>query len=250
MRDSNGGTWACAILLALSLPAAAGDFEFSAMAGATVPLLSDAGGIVGSAEPDGKTKVSPMVLVGVETPISSFANGPTLVVGGEYGASPGESLDISNPETYRSFSMRAGLSQPLSDKLYFALYVESGFSTRTGTDPAPRDKAPRWVGAGLRFKGHASELTLLLNADQRLSSSADIKAPVAGAPAGVETLAYQPTVSIRGKVPLYEMKDGTLSGGKISLYVSAILGMDWSKRSPNLTGGRHDVVTAGVVMGF
>jgi exoribonuclease-2 len=44
--------------------------------------------------------------------------------------------------------------------------------------------------------------------------------------------------------------DGTLSGGKISLYVSAILGMDWSKRSPTLTGGRHDTVQVGIAIGM
>lgn len=224
-------------------------FEFTIMAGGTVPLLSDSGGLVGS-EAGAKTTVSPFVALTVDAPISSFANGPLLVVGGEFGALPGESLDIEKPESYRSLKMRIGVSQTLSKRLNFGLYAECGFATRISGDTTPRDRAPRWCGGGLRFKGDGSELTVTGNADQRLSSTADLPVTVKpGAVVTTQTLQYQATVEIRGHVPILRKAVGNQEA-KMSVYVNAILGLDWSTRNPALTGGRHDVVTAGVAIGL
>ncbi len=234
----------------LATIATAQSFDYSIMAGGTVPLLSDSGGLVGDSQPNSSTTVSPLVLITVEAPISSFEAGPMLVVAGEFGALPGESLAIDKPESYRSLKLEVGVAQSLSKKLNFGLYARAGFATRLAGDTAPRDRAPRWIGAGLRFKGNASELTVTLNADQRLSSTADLPTTAPSANAGVATLAYQPTVEIRGKVPLYQAESGTLKGGKLSIYVNAVLGMDWSARGTSQTSARHDVVTAGVLVGF
>jgi hypothetical protein len=231
-------------VLAIVAPAAMPQsFDYSIMAGGQVPLLSDSGGLVGS-DPGTSTTVSPFVAVNVDAPISTFAAGPRLVVDGELGALPGESLEISKPESFRSLKMAVAIAQALSPKLNFGLYAHAGFATRLAGDQTPRDKAPRWIGAGLRFKGDASELIVTLNADQRLSSTADVQA----AP-GPPTLAYQATVEIKGHVPILRK---AIAGqeAKMSVYVNAILGLDLSARYASLSGGRHDVVAVGVAVGI
>lgn len=219
-------------------------FDYSIMAGGQVPLLSDSGGLVGSDE-GAKTTLSPFVAINVDAPISTFANGPRLVVAGEFGALPGESLEISKPESFRSLKMEIAVAQTLSPKLNFGLYARAGFATRLAGDNTPRDRAPRWAGVGLRFKGDASELIVTFNADQRLSSTADAKATPAAGP----TLAYQATVEISGHVPILRKAVGAQEA-KMSIYVNAILGLDLSARYASLSGGRHDVVVAGVAIGI
>lgn len=236
------------LALALLAPlASAQGFEFTMAGGTTVPILSDAGGLVGdSGDSEQGVSMDPFILLEVETPISTFKNGPRLVVGAEYGSTPGVTPDISNPETYRSFGMRIGAHQTLSDRLLFGLYAEAGFQTRLGNDPAPLDRAPRYAGVGVRFKGHDSELAVTLNADQRLSSAADHNSVALP----TQALAYQATVAVRGRVPVprLEFKDV-----KISAYVQAVLGLEFAARAgatATARSGRHDMVNVGILVGI
>lgn len=256
MRDERpiefaGAMLRSAVLLAalvfMAPAASAQGFEFTLAGGTNVPILSDAGGLVGdSGDSEQGVKMDPFVLLEVETPISTFVNGPRLVVGAEYGSTPGVTPDIYNPETYRSFGMRVGVHQTLSDRLLFGLYAEAGFTTRLGNSPAPVDRAPRYAGIGVRFKGNDSELAVTLNADQRLSSAADLSA----AALPTQALAYQATVAIRGRVPIpkLEFKDV-----KVSAYIQSVLGLEFAARASataSVRSGRHDMVNVGIMIGM
>jgi hypothetical protein len=90
------------------------------------------------------------------------------VVAFDLGALPGESLELTNPATYRSIAVRGGLTQPLSSRLKFSLYASAGFATRLPGDTEPRDRTVRWASFGIRFVGARGLLEVGGGPDERL----------------------------------------------------------------------------------
>lgn len=229
-----------ALTVALCATVSAQDLKFTALGGGAVNLNLDQ-----SAE----TKVTPFAQLGVEAALAEGAErSPVLHVQVELSALPGETLDLTTPETFRAVNFRLGLEQRLATKLNFSLYGECGFTTRLDGDTAPRDRAPRWCGGGVLFKNRegTARLKVTLNADQRLASAEDT---VEGVP--VLALRYQPTVEVSGRVSLWTAESrGGGATPSLSLVGTAVLGLDLTRRFSQLSAARHDSINVGIAVGI
>ena len=215
-----------------------GGYSFAALFGPTVSMGAST-----------ETAVTPQAFVSVSgpIPIGSIAQDrlPVLHVIGNLSALPGDEIDreggiSATLKAFKSIEFSVGISKRISNwlvigsqELATSVFVEAGFATRLDGDTVPRDKAPRWASVGLRFDDRKSG-AYLKNAvalDQRLDGK------------------YQLAMNISGYVKAYEFKSGS-AGAEVGLLMRAILGIDASKRYPELTGGRRDVVTVSSVFGW
>lgn len=189
--------------------------EVSILAGALVSMGSEA-----------DAAASPLARVLVSLPLAQGSRTgwlpipPTLHVQVDLSALPGETLDLQDVGTWRALEFRVGASQRIHDALNADLYAEAGFATRLPGELEARDRAVRWVGAGVRIgRLGPGWLSLALGADQRLDGS------------------YQPAVQLAGAIQL-----GERAGVALVLTGDAILGLD-------PYGARRDVVRIGLAVG-
>jgi hypothetical protein len=164
---------------------------------------------------------------------------------GNLSALPGDEIDRDGGigetlKAFKSIEFSVGISKRVSEwlvignqELASSVFAEAGFATRLDGDTVPRDKAPRWAAIGLRFDERKTGAYLKTAGalDQRLDGT------------------YQLALNVSGYVRAYEFKSGT-AGAEVGLLLRAILGIDASKRNPELTGGRRDVVTVSSVVGW
>lgn len=179
------------------------------------------------------TAYNPLVRIETSVPLSKNPKAPNLLVGIDLGGSQGAAVGLEDIQSWTTIEATVGASlYPLPD-LNVGLWAEGGFSSHLPGDTTPRVKAPRWAYGGVildRFD--AGSLVLGLGVDQRLDGF------------------YQPAVKIKGRLALYQAKDGGLSGAQVSLVGEAILGINLSEYSMELTGGVHDVIRAGLTVGW
>lgn len=191
-----------------------------------------AGGLVSLGGGTEAPALSPTARIAVEFPLADARLTPRLHVVADLSALPGDAVNLDDPTTFKALQFTVGVSQPVSERIKAALYAQAGFATRLGTDPAPRDKAPRYWSAGLRFSGEAGWLQLGLGLDQRLGGDL-----------------YQPAASVAGAVRLYEQEGGSLKGASVYLIGEAVLGLDLSTRFAGRDGGHGDSVRVGIGVG-
>jgi hypothetical protein len=184
-----------------------------------------AGGLV-SMGSEADAAVSPLARVLVSLPLAQGSRQgwlpipPALHVQVDLSALPGEALSIEDVGTWRALEFRVGASQRIHDALNADLYTEAGFATRLPGELEARDRAVRWVGAGVRIgRLGPGWLSLALGADQRLDGS------------------YQPAVLLAGAIQL-----GERAGLALYLTGDAVLGLDYYAE-------RRDVVRIGLAVG-
>jgi hypothetical protein len=193
----------------------------------TVEVGILAGGLVlmGS---EGEAAASPLARVLVTLPLAQGSRKgwlpipPALHVQVDLSALHGQTLSLEDVGTWRALEFRVGASQRIHDVLNADLYAEAGFATRLPGELEARDRAVRWVGAGVRIgRLGPGWLSLALGADQRLDGS------------------YQPAVQLAGAIQL-----GERAGIAMFLTGDAILGLDYYGSAP-----RRDVVRIGLAVG-
>jgi len=142
---------------------------------------------------------------------------------------PGETVDAGKVESIKALELAVSIERVIgkldgAPPVTTALYLESGFATRLPHDPAPHDRYPRWLSAGVRLRQGDHYFAAAIGADQRLDGT------------------YAPAAEISGQVGV----DTGLKGISVLLRGSAILGL-----SPPgyAVAGRRDVVRIGVVLG-
>lgn len=156
---------------------------------------SIAAGALTAVTTDASASVEPLAMLSVEAPLSTSPRGPALEVHAALTALPDETLDLSDPQTFKAIEMSIGLSQPIHPSLLFRLYADGGFASRLATTEDPVARLPGWWSAGFLFRtadrGHW--LKVGLGGDQRLS----------GAWAAAVHVSGQAKVGERGGVSLY-----------------------------------------------
>lgn len=213
-------------------------FSVAAKLGGSVSMSSNA-----------NTLLTPIAKVGVSGPLAIGAikpeSLPVLHVDGELSALPGDTIDQASGLSgtlaqFKALDFSVGLSKgiskwtPMNNGRFFvrtSVYLEAGFATRLDNEQKARDKAPRYGCLGLRFDEArtSSYLKTGFCADQRLDGS------------------YQATATVTGIVTAFDF--GPSAG--VSLYVKAILGLDFSSPTrPALTGANRDSVNVGTLMGW
>jgi hypothetical protein len=200
-----------------------------------------AGGLVSlSSETTGK--LSPLARIAVDGPIAlpniNPRHLPRVFVVADLTALPGDTIDLSNIETFKSIQLSLGVSQRVAEirsgeqRILTSLYAEAGFASRINGDIAPRDRAPRFgsIGVALEERTSGSFLRFGLAADQRLDGR------------------YQPAAVIGGAVKLWDADTGSLKGARAMLSGTFILGLDLSYvtgRAP----ARRDMIVVGLTVG-
>lgn len=123
--------------------------QVSAAAGGTVTLSGEAG-----------TAVTPMAVIEVDGPLvvgaASLARVQARLA---LTTAPGESLDLSNPETFKAAEVTLGLSRIVGHRalegggqvVTTAVTAEAGFSSRLPGEPGPRERLLRHAGVGVRL---------------------------------------------------------------------------------------------------
>lgn len=187
------------------------------------------GGLVSMASAVSAATV-PTALIFVDAPISTNAHPFRVQALTVLSALPGETLDISKPETFRAVEFSLRVAQRPADSLLFSVYAEAGFATRLPGDFTPRDKTARWAGAGIAFDQNArGALSVGAGVDQRLSGQ------------------YVAAAHVRGYVALWKAgPNSDIEGGEVRLVGEAILGLDFGA---SVRSARRDVVRLGVTVG-
>lgn len=213
-------------------------YTFSAMVGGTVSMA-----------PGTDTQLAPIARLQVDGPLAfgsaETAKLPRLHVTADLEALPGQTIDQTGGiagtlAQFKSLRFTVGASQRISkwveagnQRIATSVYIDGGFSTRLDNEHVARDKAPRYVSAGVRFdeKTSGSFLKVGMGPDQRLDGT------------------YQLATHIEAYAKAYEMKaDG---GAEIGVFARAILGVDISSPTrPGLTGGAYDSVNVGFIAGW
>lgn len=213
-------------------------YTFSAMLGGTVSM-----------SPGTDTQIAPIARLQVDGPLA-FGNAdtarlPRLHVTADLEALPGQTIDqaagISGTlAQFKSLRFTVGASQRVSkwvsagkQQIATSLYIDGGFATRLDNEHVARDKAPRYVSAGVRFdeKTSGSFLKVGMGPDQRLDGT------------------YQLAAHIEGYAKAYEAK--AAGGAEVGVFVRAVLGVDISSPSrPGLTGGSADSINVGFLAGW
>ena len=190
-----------------------------------VSILGGALVLMGS---EGDAALSPLARVLVTLPLAQGSRKgwlpipPSLHVQADLSALQGETLSLEDVSTWRALEFRVGASQRIHDFLNADLYAEAGFATRLPGELEARDRAVRWVGAGVRIgRLGPGWLSLALGADQRLDGQ------------------YQPAVLLAGAIQI-----GERAGVALFLTGDAILGLDYAGSAP-----RRDVVRIGLAVG-
>jgi hypothetical protein len=174
---------------------------------------------------DAAAKLSPAATVRVGMPLASWLRPPRLHVQMDLSALPGQAASLEDPETWRSLEFRLGVSQSVHDTVNADLYAEAGFATRLPGELEARDRAVRWLAAGVRLgRFGAGWLSLGMGVDQRLDGE------------------YRPAVLLAGAIQLYD--GDRLVGGHVYLVGDAVLGLDYYGSAP-----RRDVVRVGLAVG-
>jgi len=188
------------------------------------------GGALVSFGSDAGTKATPTARIEVSADVASEGLVPKLRVLADLSALPGDSIDIANPETYKSLEFSVAVSQPLSHRLKFSLYAQGGFASRLPGDPEAVDKAPRWASFGLEFASDRGRLMVGFGPEQRLDTGQN----------------YIPACHVSGIVGLWSNSEGA----QVAFAGDAILGLDLTSRFPTLHAARHDVIRAGIMVGW
>ena len=189
--------------------------------------LSVSGGTVANLSADA-SGVVPFSRISVDAPISTSAMGPRLRVEFDLTGLSGESVATGDPQSYRAIEFAASLRQPLPRPLLASIYVETGFASRLPGDPAPRDKAPRWVAGGLGLENDSGTagFDVGIAGDQRLSGR------------------YVLAAHAKGHVKVYETK-----GVSVSIVGSAILGISFRTPATPTASPPRDSIRAGISLG-
>lgn len=213
-------------------------YTFAAMLGGTVSM-----------SPGTETQIAPIARLQVDGPLAfgsaDTSRLPLLHVTADLEALPGQTIDqaagISGTlAQFKSLRFTVGASQRISrwvtagkQQIATSVYVDGGFATRLDNEHVARDKAPRYVSAGVRFdeKTSGSFLKVGLGPDQRLDGT------------------YQLAAHIEGYAKAYEAK--AAGGAEVGVFVRAVLGVNVSSPTrPNLTGGSTDSINVGTLVGW
>jgi hypothetical protein len=194
----------------------------------TQPMRLDvAGGGFASVSSDTETAYEPILAIAVEAPLmrGEASEIPWLAVAGDLSALPGETLAASDPTTFRSVRLEAGVHYRPLQELLAAVYVAGGFATRRPGDVEPLDKTARYWEAGLRFATAHGEHVLRVGAgtDERLTDS------------------YRWAAKVEGHLTLPVTISQSVAA---RMFVRAILDMDRARAA----GVVRDVVQVGVVV--
>lgn len=200
--------------------------------GQTMAVSVMAGAQVGFAT-EADNAYEPFVRIGAKVPLAPNPEAPRLHAIIDLTGAQGAAIEVEEPQSWKSIEVSLGVSAYPFSKLNVGLWADGGFSSRLPGDTTPRVKAPRWAYGGVifdRFK--AGSLKVGMGADQRLDGS------------------YQPAITVKGWVALYQAETGPWAGAMITLVGDAILGVNLSEYSTDLTGGLHDVIRAGLCVGW
>lgn len=196
-------------------PSPKAEMKLSVLAGGLVSLSSGA-----------EAATSPLARISVEAPLADYERPPRLLVHADLSALPGESLSISQTDTFRSLELGIGFGWQPFASFRFSFYALGGFATRLPGDPEPLERTARFASAGIRFADERGNLLEVgAGPDQRLDGT------------------YQPAVQISGAVRLWEARDDV----GVHLVARAILGLDPSQRYLT-AGGPRDVVQLGMAV--
>lgn len=129
-----------------------------------------AGGLV-TMSADAGTAVTPMVFVEVESPISIGKKSPLRFYGRlGIGTAPGTSVDLSQPQTFKSAEFGGGLAYTVGEHVSGVrtqLVAEAGGATRLPGDPEPLNRVLHYFGFGMRLGDTVgNSLTVLVGRDQ------------------------------------------------------------------------------------
>lgn len=166
-----------------------------------------AAGSITSLATDVPASVKPLASVGVEARLSTSLRGPSLEVQADLTALPGDTLDLSDPQSFNALEFIVGLSQPLHPALLFRAYLDVGAASRLATSEDPVNRLPAFWAVGLLFRTSTREhwLKVGIGSDQRLSGD------------------WAPTVTVSGQA-----KVGERAGVSFYLVGSMIRALDLS----------------------
>lgn len=159
----------------------------------------------------GPTSIEPAAQIQVSTPLYQDVKGAgatRLEVDAALTALPGETLDLSDVETFRALEFEGRICQPLHVRLFFTPCLSAGFATRLPGDAEPRHRTARWFAFVLRIASERGDFTVGLSADERLE------------PGSNRALAYRPAALVSGGVRIAGFK-----GAEARLVGRAILAL-------------------------
>lgn len=199
-----------------------------------------------------ETGTSGTYTVRIETAarLSDFERGPRLRTLTDLTQLPGSSKTPAVPDvatsafdSFQTIEFSAAVVQPIP-KMRFALYAGAGFASRFNHAPnVPATKAPRWGCLGLVTfdPGSLGELSAAICRDQRLDDGTN-----------QDPVPYQWAAEFSGRI---DLKSWAVGDRQVtaSLTGNVLLGLNATTLFPDhpeLTGGRHDVLRAGVMLSY
>lgn len=190
-------------------------------------LVRATAGALTAVATDANASVQPLASLSVIAPLSKSRKGPSLAVQADLTALPGETVDLSDPQTFKALELGIAVVQPLGGPLLFSVYAEGGFASRLAVESEPVTRLPGWFSAGLLFAtaDGSHYLRVGMGPDQRLSGE------------------WSPAVHVSGRA-----KVGERAGVSLYLVGSAIRAIDVSAYGFTLPA--RDSLRIGVSVGM
>jgi hypothetical protein len=137
---------------------------------APISVRAYAGGLT-AVTTDADASLQPLASLQITAPLSKSVKGPSLSVQADLTALPGETVEFSDPTTFKAIEFGVAVVQPLGGPLLFSLYGEGGFASRLAVDSEPVSRLPAYWSGGLLFASADGDHSLKvgLGPDQRLS---------------------------------------------------------------------------------
>lgn len=203
------------------------------------PRVSVTAGALATMSGDAGTALTPMVFVEVESPVAIGHSSPLRFYGRlGIGTAPGASVDLSQPQTFKSAEFGGGLAYTIGEHVSGVrtqLVAEAGGATRLPGDPEPLNRVLHYMGAGLRLGDTVgNSITVLVGRDQ----VAD-EAPATALPDG--TTPHAPGV----QAVIYGSLNVPATNGVVTLIGDATINLT----TPDAAGVRkRDVIRLGTAV--
>lgn len=197
------------------------DFALDAGLGVIASLSSEAS----SGEPTAE--------IALAFDLATNEKSPRLSLLSRFGALPGQSLDLSDPTSFRSLSIEGTLSQPLWSNLRLRPAAKLGAEFRFSGDAEPLHRAARYGYLGVRVEGDPGYLFLGLGGDERLSTSTK------------DTPSYLPAADVSWRLNVSD-----LMGWKVDTYVTGRVLLFMRLGWYGATDAGSDVAQVGVMVGY